>query len=55
MNAGKGDKPRPVDKQKYDDNYKKIFGPKKGYQGYQGEECKDCFKKIGIKKFKKTY
>ena len=24
MNAGKGDKPRPVDKEKYDNNYKKY-------------------------------
>ena len=59
MNAGKGDKPRPVDKAKYDNNYKKIFGDKReviGYQGYQGaEDCKDCLKKIGVKKFKKTY
>ena len=56
MNAGKGDRPRPVDKRKYDNNYKKIFGGKKGYQGYQShEDCVDCFKKMGIKKFKKTY
>jgi hypothetical protein len=59
MNAGKGDKPRPVDKKKYDNNYKKIFRSKKGYQGYQGyqghKDCADCLKKRGIKKFKKTY
>ena len=23
--AGKGDKPRPVDKKKYDENYERIF------------------------------
>jgi len=59
MSAGKGDKPRPVDKRKYDNNYKKIFGQKRGvtgYQGYQGyEDCVDCLKKIGLKKFKKIY
>ena len=59
MNAGKGDKPRPVDKEKYDNNYKKIFGRKRkgqGYQGYQGhEDFHDCLKKIGVGKFKKTY
>lgn len=27
--AGKGDKYRPVDRTKYDDNYEKIFGNKK--------------------------
>lgn len=26
--AGKGDFPRPVNKKKYDENYKKIFGHK---------------------------
>ena len=26
--AGKGDKQRPTDKQKFDENYDKIFGPK---------------------------
>ena len=25
---GKGDTPRPVDKEKYDDNYKRVFGEK---------------------------
>jgi hypothetical protein len=56
MNAGKGDKPRPVDKRKYDNNYKKIFGHKRGVTGYQGlEDCVDCLKKIGLKKFKKIY
>lgn len=25
MSAGKGDKPRPVDKEKYDRNYERIF------------------------------
>jgi len=28
--AGKGDKPRPVNKKKFDENYDAIFGPKKG-------------------------
>ena len=56
MNAGKGDRPRPVDKQKYDNNYKKIFNCEKTPIGYQGhKDCIDCFKKIGVKKFKKTY
>ena len=27
--AGKGDKPRPVNKKKFDENYDAIFGPKK--------------------------
>ncbi len=27
--AGKGDKPRPVNKKKFDENYEGIFGPKK--------------------------
>lgn len=26
---GKGDRPRPVDKKKYDNNYEKIFRKKK--------------------------
>lgn len=26
---GKGSRPRPIDKQKYDRNYDRIFGPKK--------------------------
>lgn len=26
---GKGDRPRPVDKKKYDRNYERIFGKKK--------------------------
>ena len=26
MSAGKGDKPRQVNKQKYDDNFAEIFG-----------------------------
>ena len=59
MSAGKGDKPRPVDKRKYDNNYKKIFGEKdygqlgkkfakeleEGYQGYQGKKSSKIFKK----------
>lgn len=27
--AGKGDKPRPLDKKRYDENYERIFGKKK--------------------------
>ena len=27
--AGKGSKPRPVDKKKFDDNWERIFGKKK--------------------------
>lgn len=30
--AGKGDKPRPVDKGKYDKNFNEIFGPNKTLQ-----------------------
>tara|TARA_Y100000588_G_C13574950_1_gene636205 strand:- start:340 stop:513 length:174 start_codon:yes stop_codon:yes gene_type:complete len=26
--SGKGDKPRPVNKQKYDENFNSIFGPR---------------------------
>lgn len=26
--SGKGDKPRPVDKEKYDENFNSIFGPR---------------------------
>jgi hypothetical protein len=61
MNAGKGDKPRPVNKAKYNENYKKIFGDKdygrlgERFADELEENCEDCFKKIGIKKFKKTY
>ena len=55
MSAGKGDRPRPVDKKKFDNNYKKIFDRKNGLLGYQSEECKDCLKKMGVKKFKKIY
>jgi hypothetical protein len=29
MSAGKGDKPRPVDGDKYRENYDRIFGKKK--------------------------
>jgi hypothetical protein len=29
MSNGKGDKPRPVDKKRYDANYDRIFGKKK--------------------------
>lgn len=29
MSAGKGDKPRPIDKKKYDENYDLIFRQKK--------------------------
>ena len=28
---GKGDRPRPVDKKKYDNNYEKIFRKKKAW------------------------
>lgn len=30
--AGKGDSPRPVDKKKYDREYERIFGRKRGYK-----------------------
>ena len=29
MSAGKGDKPRPIDRKKYDDNYDRVFRNKK--------------------------
>jgi len=29
MSAGKGSKPRPVDKEKFDKEFERIFGPKK--------------------------
>ena len=29
MSAGKGDKPRPLDRKKFDDNYDRIFRNKK--------------------------
>lgn len=29
MSAGKGDKPRPMDRKKFDDNYDRIFRNKK--------------------------
>ena len=62
--SGKGDRPRSVDKHKYDNNYKKIFGKKdygrlgerfakelaEGYQGYQGYQGGKS-----SKIFKKTY
>jgi len=43
--AGKGDKPRPIDRKKYEDNYDRIFN-KKITDGFGGEwsrcERKDC-------------
>ena len=31
--AGKGDRPRPVDKKKWEDNYERLFGPKRKKDG----------------------
>jgi hypothetical protein len=31
--SGKGDKYRPVDRRKYERNYERIFGKKKGKHG----------------------
>lgn len=36
--TGKGSRPRPVDKEKYDANYERIFG-KKSQSGCQNEQC----------------
>lgn len=36
--AGKGDKPRPVDKNKYDKNWERIFGKKMKLTNY----CPNC-------------
>ena len=37
--AGKGDRPRPFDKKRYDENYEKIFGPPKKKQPDYHDEC----------------
>jgi hypothetical protein len=39
--GGKGSAVRPVDKQKYDENFEKIFGKKKVSEGDEKEEKKD--------------
>ena len=36
--AGKGDKPRPVDKKKYDENFDRIFS-KKSYKKQKKEDA----------------
>jgi hypothetical protein len=38
MSAGKGDKPRPVNGDKYRSNYDKIFGSKKSKTVFENED-----------------
>ena len=38
--AGKGDKPRPVDKKRYDHNYDRIFKKIKGVPRKKKDPCK---------------
>jgi hypothetical protein len=40
MSAGKGDKPRPVDKKVYDKNFDSIK-----WENFEKEECKKILKK----------
>ena len=47
MSAGKGDKPRPVNKQKFDENFDAIFGPREPWLPKK--------KSIQIKGFKEGY
>jgi hypothetical protein len=35
MSAGKGDKPRPIDRKKYDENYDRIFRKKRTITEWQ--------------------
>ena len=51
MRAGKGDRPRPVDKKKFDENFDAIFGPRKPWvrKGKIG-----CCNTCTCKKNKKT-
>ena len=44
--AGKGDKPRPVNKKRFDENYKAIFGPKKRVKRRKTMGRETFFKKI---------
>lgn len=55
MSSGKGDKPRPVDKKKFDQNYKKIFGEKLPFSYQSNKKRKNCLKKTNKKKFRKIY
>lgn len=39
MSAGKGDKPRPVDKKKFDENFDLIFRKKKPVKKKSHKQC----------------
>ncbi len=40
---GKGDKPRPVDKARYDASYERVFGKRCEVHGaHKGDECWQC-------------
>lgn len=39
MSAGKGDKPRPIDKKKFDANYDLIFRQKKSKKKKSDKQC----------------
>ena len=55
MSAGKGDKPRPVNKEKFDENFDAIFGPRKPWlQNKKSSCCIDCGCKDRAKKNKKS-
>jgi len=44
--AGKGDKPRAVNKKKFDENYEAIFGPKKRVKQSKKKRSQNFFKEI---------
>jgi len=44
--AGKGDKPRPVNKKRFDENYEVIFGPKKRGKKRGKRSPQNFFKEI---------
>ncbi len=55
MSAGKGDKPRPVNKEKFDENFDAIFGPREPWLPKGKKGCCDvCTCKDGAKKSKKS-
>lgn len=37
--AGKGDRPRPVDKEKWEENYNRLFGEKRKKDGSKDKPC----------------
>ena len=45
MSAGKGDKPRPINKEKFDENYEAIFGPRNKKKKSKKEKNRKIFKK----------